>query len=168
VGYPKIYTKETSWLSLTTGIPKELMNRDQGNKRTPNLEYELIFDGGSRGNPGEAFGSYQIKHGRSKARKPVRLHLGTGTNNEAEYRTLIRALEDLLHEFERDGIDPSDVWLKVFGDSQLVIRQLQMQWKAKDARMRTLRDQVLRLGNQFGSVEFMHQARWRSVAALGH
>ena len=144
------------------------MTKDQGTKRTPKLEYELIFDGGSRGNPGEAYGSYQIRKSRGKARKPVRLHLGKGTNNEAEYRTLIRAFEDLLNEFEQDGIDPSKVRLKVYGDSQLVICQLQGQWKAKDKRMRALRDQVLRLGNPFGSVEFVHQARWRSVAALGH
>jgi ribonuclease HI len=135
---------------------------------TQNLDYELIFDGGSRGNPGQAYGSYQIKQSRGKARKPVRLNLGKGTNNEAEYRTLIRAIEDLLSEFDQEGIDPGAVSLKVYGDSQLVIRQLQGQWKAKDKRMRELRDQVLHLGKDLGSIEFVHQARWRSFAALGH
>jgi ribonuclease HI len=168
VVYRKIYTSEISPHFSTTGIPIELMTRDQSTNRTPNLDYELIFDGGSRGNPGLAYGSYQIRHSRGEDRKPVRLHLGEGTNNEAEYRTLIRAFEDLLNEFDQDGIDPGAVRLKVYGDSQLVIRQLQGQWKAKDARMRDLRDQVLRLGNPLGSVEFVHQARWRSVAALGH
>ncbi len=132
------------------------------------LTYELTFDGGSRGNPGPAYGSYRIKLAGSRARKPVRLKLGRGTNNEAEYRTLIQAFEDLLDELERKGLDPSFVQLRVYGDSQLVIRQLQGQWKAKDERMRALRDRVLRLVQSFGSVEYQHQARWHSVAALGH
>ena len=144
------------------------MPKEQTRNRTPSLEYELIFDGGSRGNPGKTYGSYLIRRNRGKVRKPVRLHLGNGTNNEAEYRTLIRAFEDLLKELGAEGIDPSGVHLTVYGDSQLVIRQLQGQWKAKDVRMRALRDQVLGLGNTLGSVEFVHQARWRSVAVLGH
>jgi ribonuclease HI len=136
--------------------------------RSVGTGYELIFDGGSRGNPGPAYGSYRIRRGAEKPRKPVRFTLGRGTNNEAEYLTLIKALEDLLREFDREHIDPRSVKLKVFGDSQLVIRQLQGQWKAKDARMRSLRDQVLELMEPFGSLEFQHQARWRSVTALGH
>jgi ribonuclease HI len=144
------------------------MTRKRKGKRAGKLGYELIFDGGSRGNPGPAYGSYQIRRGGSKARKPVRLNLGQGTNNEAEYRTLIKAFEDLHDELDQEGIDPASVELTVYGDSQLVIRQLQGQWKAKNNRMRALRDQVLSLGKALGSVEYQHQARWRSVAALGH
>ncbi len=131
-------------------------------------EVQLIFDGGSRGNPGPAYGSYRIKLGSKQARNPVRLSLGRGTNNEAEYQTLIQALQDLLAEFSREKIDPGDVHLKVCGDSQLVIRQLKGEWKAKDARMRALRDEVWDLGEGFASIEYLHQPRWRSVEALGH
>ncbi len=132
------------------------------------LGIELVFDGGSRGNPGRAYGSYQIKYDGAKARKPIRLHLGQGTNNEAEYLTLIRALEDLRAELEQKNIDPTAIQLKIFGDSQLVIQQLNGQWKAKNARMRALRDKALQLVKPFGSFEIQHHARWRSVAALGH
>lgn len=144
------------------------MTRKRKGKREGKLSYDLIFDGGSIGNPGPAYGSYQIRRGGGKARKPIRLDLGQGTNNEAEYHTLIRALQDLLDELNQDGIDPASVELVVYGDSQLVIRQLQGQWKAKNIRMRALRDRVLSLGKALGSVEYQHQARWRSVAALGH
>lgn len=132
------------------------------------IEYELIFDGGSRGNPGEAYGSYRLWRDGSEQRKPVRLKLGRKTNNEAEYLTLIKAMEDLLRELEQKHIDPAAVKLKVFGDSQLVISQLKGRWKAKDARMRSLRDQVLKLVAPIGELELHHQARWRSVATLGH
>jgi ribonuclease HI len=144
------------------------MTKTKGKKRPDLLRVELIFDGGSRGNPGPAYGSYRIKQGSSRARKPVRLNLGQGTNNEAEYSTLITALKDLLHELGQSGIDPNRVQLKVFGDSQLVIRQLQGEWKAKDARMRALRDEAQALLKGFGSVEYVHQSRSHSVAALGH
>ncbi|TFH34535.1 MAG: hypothetical protein E4G99_09290, partial [Anaerolineales bacterium] len=79
------------------------------------LKYQLIFDGGSRGNPGPAYGSYRFKQASEKARHPVRLDLGRGTNNEAEYRTLIKALEDLIRELAQAGIDPGLVQLEVFG-----------------------------------------------------
>jgi ribonuclease HI len=144
------------------------MMKAKGRKWEGPLKVELIFDGGSRGNPGPAYGSYRVKQGSSRARQPVRLDLGQGTNNEAEYCTLIAALEDLLRELAHTEIDPSRVQLKVFGDSQLVIRQLQGEWKAKDARMRALRDKVWTLSSGFGSVEYVHQLRSRSVATLGH
>lgn len=144
---------------MTESKPQQLSNA---------LKFELIFDGGSRGNPGPAYGSYRFKQGSGKARKPVRLDLGRATNNEAEYRTLIRALEDLLSELRQAEIDPGHIQLRVCGDSQLVIRQLQGQWKAKNARMRTMRDEIWNLAEALGSVIYVHQSRSRSVAALGH
>jgi ribonuclease HI len=144
------------------------MTEPTSRQRSIGSKFELVFDGGSRGNPGPAYGSYRIKQGSSGARKPVRLDLGRGTNNEAEYRTLIMAFKNLIDELNRDGIDPGQVELKVCGDSQLVIRQLQGQWKAKDARMRAMRDEVWNLAETLGSVKYVHQPRWRSVAALGH
>jgi ribonuclease HI len=144
------------------------MTNTTGEGGDSKLEFELIFDGGSRGNPGTAYGSYRLRQSGQKARKPIRLKLGRGTNNEAEYLTLIQALQDLLSEFSQSEINPNTVDLIVVGDSQLVIHQLQGKWKAKDARMRALRDQVLELGNRFGSVRFRHHDRWRSVSALGH
>ena len=144
------------------------MTKSNPEQLSRELKVELIFDGGSRGNPGPAYGSYRFRLGSGKARKPVRLDLGHGTNNEAEYLTLIRALKDLNAEFSRTGIDPNHVQLRVCGDSQLVIRQLQGQWKAKNIRMRDMRDEIWSLAETLGSVKYVHQARSRSVAALGH
>jgi ribonuclease HI len=132
------------------------------------VHYELVFDGGSRGNPGPSYGSYRLRKGKYKARKPVRLIFEEGTNNEAEYQTLVRALGDLLVELEREGIDPQSVHLTVMGDSKLVIHQVRGEWKAKNQRMRALRDEVMNLAKRFAAVEYEHQVRWRSVAALGH
>lgn len=143
------------------------MSEGTRNKRAGSELIEIIFDGGSRGNPGRAYGSYLMSHEGEK-RRPVRLQLGTKTNNEAEYLTLIKALEDLQHDLDKQSTDPARIRLIIYGDSQLVIRQLQGQWKAKEQRMKALRDKALQLVAPFAEVEFRHQARWRSVDALGH
>ena len=50
------------------------------------MELEVVFDGGSRGNPGEGYGSFLVRS--PGGRKPVirRLEFGGNyTNNQAEY-----------------------------------------------------------------------------------
>jgi ribonuclease HI len=129
--------------------------------------FVLVFDGGSRGNPGPSYGSYIIQGSEGKT-KPIRLRFGRGTNNEAEYRTLIAGIEAVLSMMDQLGIDPGETELEIRGDSQLVINQLSGQWKAKDARMRALRDQSRRLLEPFGSVQYRQHPRARSVALFGH
>ncbi|MCA1724786.1 MAG: hypothetical protein LC748_11165 [Thermomicrobia bacterium] len=53
--------------------------------RRNEAEYTIIFDGGARGNPGEGYGSYELRTGTH--REIVRLTFGNNvTNNEAEYQ----------------------------------------------------------------------------------
>lgn len=130
--------------------------------------YTLLFDGGSRGNPGAMYGSFLVRQAGGKKLLHCRLTFGRGTNNEAEYRTLIAALEALLAELERSGWDPRQVRLEVRGDSQLVLRQLSGEWKAREPRLLSLRNQARDLLGCFGAVRLCHQDRARSVAALGH
>lgn len=128
----------------------------------------LIFDGGSKGNPGPTYGSYLIKSRSLPGRSIERLTWGRGTNNEAEYRALISGLRGLLKELEKVGIEPGRVRLRITGDSKLVLNQLSKDWKAKSPRMRDLRDEALPLIERFGDVSFVHQDRSESVRILGH
>jgi ribonuclease HI len=132
-------------------------------------DYVLIFDGGSKGNPGWGYGSYAITRVQDGAQRLERLDLGDGyTNNEAEYDTLIAALADLLQRIEEADRQPQEFGLELRGDSALVIRQVQGAWKAKEPRMRERRDRCLRLLRRFGTVEFKLQPREESVRVLGH
>lgn len=131
-------------------------------------EVTLVFDGGSRGNPGPAYGSYVVRWPGQPAATPRRLRFGPGTNNEAEYRALLAGLEGVLHELPARGLEPGRTRLIVRGDSQLVLRQLEGVWKARQARLRVLRDQALGLLASFGEVRFSHQPRSLSVRLLGH
>ena len=131
-------------------------------------DYILVFDGGSRGNPGAAYGSFRLHRRGGRPASPARLRFGRGTNNEAEYWSLIAGLESLLALLTEAGNAAADVRLEVRGDSQLVIRQLEGSWKAKEPRMRRLRDRALNLLRRFASVRLIHQDRSRSLAVLGH
>ena len=128
----------------------------------------LHFDGGSRGNPGPGYGSYHL----SRDGQEIRLHhlrLGPWmTNNEAEYEALIAGLNEALGWLERQGLDPSGETIEVRGDSQLVIRQLQGAWKAREPRMAALRDRALALLKRFGRYSLRQVPRERSVELLGH
>jgi ribonuclease HI len=131
-------------------------------------EYILVFDGGSKGNPGVSYGSYRIQAKGRKPARPVRLEFGHGTNNEAEYMALIAGLEALISEIEAQGSDPSECLVEVRGDSQLVLNQLGGNWKVKNLRMRRLWDQADGLLDRFSDRRFQHQSRSRTVEILGH
>lgn len=132
---------------------------------TDPADYLLVFDGGSRGNPGAGYGSYALfEGGRPGAVQRVDFP-ETMTNNEAEYRTLLAALRDLL---ARLGPRAPASTLEVRGDSALVIHQVQGGWKAKEDRMRALRDEVRGLLKRFGKWRFVQQPREDSVRVLGH
>ena len=90
------------------------------------------------------------------------------TNNEAEYETLIAGVQEALDWLRSHGQDPAQASLEVRGDSQLVIRQLQGTWKAREPRMAALRDRTLALLSQFGCFSLRQVPRIQSVKLLGH
>jgi len=135
----------------------------------PAPDYILVFDGGSRGNPGWGYGSYAITRVLDGAQRLERLQLGDGyTSNEAEYDTLIAALHDLLQRIEQAGRQPQEFSLEVRGDSALVINQVLGTWKAQEPRMKERRDRCRRLLTRFGAVQLKAQPREESVRLLGH
>lgn len=132
-------------------------------------DYVLTFDGGSRGNPGWGYGSYAISRVQDGAQRLERLDLGGPcTNNEAEYDTLITALQDLLHRIEEAGRRPEEFSVELRGDSALVLNQLQGRWKAKEPRMLERRDRCLSLLKRFERTQFRALPRDEIVRVLGH
>lgn len=132
-------------------------------------DYLLVFDGGSRGNPGWGYGSYAIIRVQDGAQRLKRMELGDGyTNNEAEYDTLVAGLTHLIRRIEEAGRRPEEFSVEVRGDSTLVIYQLLGKWKAKDPRMRERRSRCLRLLGRFRAVDLKTQPREESVRVLGH
>lgn len=128
----------------------------------------LLFDGGSRGNPGPGYGTYRVDFPEGNFFYDS-LDFGRRmTNNEAEYQTLIRALDTLIPLLRNTGKDPRNYKLEIRGDSALVLSQVSGAWKARDPRMRALRDQVRERLSQFGEYELIRVPRLVSVRYLGH
>ena len=177
---------DRSWLlaQLSDWPPfRRLQTRRQRGSGHVGHSPTVVFDGGSRGNPGPGYGSYalQLDH-RAAPRElpgscfttplpPQVTHLefeGGMTNNEAEYEALIQALEDLRGRLAAMGRDPLQTDVIVLGDSQLVINQVTGAWKARDPRMLQRRNRVRELLQSFGTVSFARRGREDIEEILGH
>ena len=105
---------------------------------------------------------------RDGQNESVRLNLGTATNNEAEYQTLITALKDLSSRIRRVAKDPSAYSLLIYTDSQLVVGQLTRGWQVKAANLRPLVDEATVLMKAFGRCDLVKVPRDEIVRVLGH
>lgn len=89
----------------------------------------------------------------------TRLKFNSGTNNTAEYMTLISALAHCRKENIRNAI--------VFMDSALVVNQVSGRWKVRDDELRPLTNQARELVRETGA-QLIWVARARVVEELGH
>jgi len=83
-----------------------------------------MVDGASRGNPGQAGCGAAIIDENGTVVKELSRHLGQATNNVAEYEALLMGLEALLQLGRKTII--------VQSDSELLVRQLNDQYRVKD------------------------------------
>jgi probable phosphoglycerate mutase len=128
--------------------------------------YEIVFDGGSLGNPGLGYGSYEITSEGTILHRVERQEFGQGvTNNQAEYRSLIGALTWLL---EHLGDAARTATVSVNGDSQLVLNQLDGKWKVKNEGLKPFFAEASALRKRFGRVTLTWHDRSNSVRRLGH
>jgi len=116
----------------------------------------VYTDGGSRGNPGEAAYAFLIYDGERKlcARKK---RLGVATNNVAEYTAV---LEGLKKAAELGGS------VEVFSDSELVVRQLNGQYKVKKPHLKKLYVKVKQLESKLKEVSYTHRPRSNRMQKL--
>ena len=135
------------------------------------FDYWVTLDGGALNNGAAGstgYGSYYLE-ARTGQKQMARLDFGRGvTNNEAEYRTLIAALKDLVSRITRAGMSPSEYSLLAHTDSQLVVGQLTQGWKVKAANLRPLVSEAASLVQVFGRCDLVKVPRDEIVRVLGH
>lgn len=135
------------------------------------FDYFATVDGGNLSNgsaDSAGYGSYCVQV-RTGQKQTVRLDFGRGvTNNEAEYRTLIAGLKDLVGRIQRAGKAPADYSLLVHTDSQLMVGQLTQGWQVKAANLRPLVDEARSLVQAFGRCDLVKVPRDEIVRVLGH
>lgn len=136
--------------------------------QAPEEPIGIIFDGGSRGNPGQGYGSYAIRW-PGTPQQIVRLRFGDKvTNNEAEYDTLIAVLEATLQRLQDNDAAAETARLTIRGDSALVINQVTGRWECKEPRLQLRCDRVRFLLQRFGGWSLTHHRRENSVETLSH
>lgn len=111
----------------------------------------IYSDGGARGNPGPAGIGAVIYDEEKNIVHEISEYLGETTNNQAEYRAVIAAIEK-LKEFEVEE-------LNFFLDSELVVKQLNGQYKVKNAGLAPLFVKIHNARQSFKKVTFCHVRR---------
>ena len=101
----------------------------------------LEFDGGSRGNPGPAGIGVVVRAADRTPLVTLGRFIGKATNNVAEYRALITAME------EAKKLGATKIIIR--GDSELIIRQMTGQYKVKHPDMKVLFDEAQRTDSTF-------------------
>jgi ribonuclease HI len=115
----------------------------------------MYTDGGSRGNPGPAAIGGVMEIGSRKI--DFSEYIGKATNNEAEYQALIFGLKKLKQFLGKTKAKNSSV--SCFLDSELVVKQLNHQYKLKDLRIQKFFIEIWNLSLDFGEVSFTHVRR---------
>lgn len=109
------------------------------------MKVVVHVDGGARGNPGPAAIGVVVSDADGGLLEELGETIGETTNNVAEYRALLRGLE------RAKALGATEV--EVVGDSELVAKQVNGQYKVKHAGLKPLHAAAVRALAEFG--------RWR-------
>jgi len=115
------------------------------------MNYEkltIYTDGGARGNPGPAAIGAVIYDNEKNIIQEISEYIGETTNNQAEYRACLSAMEAAL----KLGAQELDFYL----DSELVVKQLKREYKVKNKDLAPLFIKIYNLSQQFIKVKFTH------------
>jgi ribonuclease HI len=115
------------------------------------------IDGGARGNPGPAGFGVRVEDADGGLIEEFSESIGTATNNVAEYRGLLAALEWA----KRHGRDQ----LHVRSDSLLLVQQMLGNYKVKNAGLQPLHAKARVLAHEIGDVTFEHVGRAKNAHA---
>ena len=118
----------------------------------------IYTDGGARGNPGPAgCGAVIFDENGKSILATHKKYLGEQTNNFAEYSAVVLALE----EAKKFGAEE----LQLFLDSELVVKQLNGEYKIKNQDLGKLFIKIHNLKQNFKKVSFSHVRREQNKLA---
>lgn len=109
------------------------------------------IDGGARGNPGPSAYGVVVRSAEGKVVAELGRYLGLQTNNFAEYSGLLAALE----YGKQQGFSA----MKVFSDSELLVKQIKGQYKVNSPGLRPLFEQAKKMISHFQHFSIQHVFR---------
>ena len=110
------------------------------------MKARLSTDGGARGNPGPAAFGYVLEAEDGHVLAAHGEAIGRATNNVAEYRGLLAGMEKAADL----GVDE----LEVVSDSELLVKQMQGDYRVKNEALRVLWEDANDLERRFRRVRY--------------
>ncbi len=111
----------------------------------------MNIDGAARGNPGPAGIGAVIRDGTGEILTRISEYIGEATNNVAEYSALIFALQTLAECRPKR--------LRIFSDSELLVHQLNGDYKVKNVNIKTYFGWAKGLLEHYSDVQIIHVER---------
>jgi ribonuclease HI len=119
------------------------MTKDQG--------LVIYIDGASRGNPGPAGVGVVIFGPEGETLTEEHLYIGEATNNVAEYRALLLALQKAR--------EMGATKVQVFTDSELLFRQMEGVYRVRNSKLIALFRGAISLSKEFQRFKLQHILR---------
>ena len=116
-------------------------------------QFKIIYtnsDGGSRGNPGPGTIGVLVRNDESIL-EMYSEKIGNVTNNIAEYRALIKALELAMKHTKSE--------LTCVLDSELIVKQLLGEYRVKNKMLLQLFLRIQKLQENFKKIKYLHVRR---------
>ena len=117
----------------------------------------VYIDGGARGNPGPAGYGVRVEQPDGTLVEEFHESIGTATNNVAEYRALLLALE----RAEEAGADDVDIR----SDSRLLVEQMQGNYKMRAEHLKPLLADAVIRAKKFRAFSIKHIPRDQNTKA---
>jgi len=114
-------------------------------------------DGGSRGNPGPAAAGFVLTDSNGLQLQAKAFFIGHNTNNVAEYTGIVKALEAVI----KIGVKS----LVVFSDSELLVKQINGEYKVKSELIRPLYQQAVEMLGRLENWKVRHVTRDKNIEA---
>ncbi len=110
------------------------------------MKARLFTDGGARGNPGPAAYGYVLEAEDGTVLDARGQKIGRATNNVAEYRALLAGFEKAAEIGIRE--------LEVISDSELIVKQMEGEYRVKNDTLRDLWKEAQSLADGFVRVRY--------------
>jgi ribonuclease HI len=111
---------------------------------------KIFSDGGSRGNPGQAAIAFLVQTDEGYIQKTYSQYIGVSTNNQAEYKALIAAMQFASNKTAE---------ITCYLDSELVVKQVNGDYSVRNLKLRSLWKKVQSLRACFRKTIFISVPR---------
>jgi ribonuclease HI len=131
---------------------------------------KVFTDGASRGNPGHSGIGITIYDENDFILRTYKEYIGKATNNQAEYLALIKGIE-LVKKLKESGENAEFDSIEFYSDSELVISQLNFNFRVKEPELALLNNKFHVLAKKLNkpfSVNYIERSKNKNSDRLAN